>query len=137
MSSIKFSTKLFDINSWVILHLPESASVQLPTRSMLMVKGTLNGVPFKALLEPDGWYGQGRKPSHWFAPDKKLLNGAHAKVGDTVEVEIEPSKEWIEPDVPDDVKKSIIHFFQGRSIVGGYYSKCTLGLDSVGASSED
>lgn len=107
MSAIRFETKLFKINSWTILRLPESASSKLPSRGMTMVSGTLNGAPFKAVLEPDGKYGPGLKPSHWFAPDKKLLSDAKAKVGDTVEVTIEPTKEWIEPEVPTDVKKAL------------------------------
>lgn len=72
-----------------------------------MVKGTLNGVSFKTLLEPDGKYGPGLKPSHWFRPDKKLLEDARAKVGDTVKVELESTKDWIEPEVPEDVKKAL------------------------------
>ena len=104
---IQFSTKLFDINSWTILRLPDDASAQLPTRSMLMVKGTLNSVPFTTLLEPDGKYGVGLKPSHWFRPDEKLLKDAKAKSGDIVLVELEPTKEWVEPEVPKDVKKAL------------------------------
>ncbi len=107
MPAIKFQTQLYKINDWTILHLPESASVMLPTRSMLMVKGTLNNVPFKTLLEPDGIYGTGKKPSHWFRPDKKLLADAHATAGDTVDVEIEPTKEWVEPEVPEDLEKAL------------------------------
>jgi hypothetical protein len=107
MSTIQFETKLFEIHSRTILKLPEEESAKLPSRGMLMVKGTVNGVPFKALLEPDGRYGQGIKPSHWFSPDKKLLNDAHAKVGDTVQVELEPSTEWIEPEVPADLKNAL------------------------------
>lgn len=107
MALIQFDTTLFTINSQTILHLPESASAQLPSRGMIMVKGTLNDVPFKALLEPDGRYGSGKKPSHWFSPDKKLLTAASAKSGDTVHISIEPTNEWIEPEVPDDVKKML------------------------------
>jgi hypothetical protein len=107
MSAIKFETKLFKIHDWTILKLPEDVSVQLPSRGMTMVKGTLNGVPFKTLLEPDGVYISGKKPSHWFRPDKKLLDEAKTKAGDTVQVEIEPTKEWIEPEVPADVKKAL------------------------------
>ncbi len=72
-----------------------------------MVTGTINGAPCKTLLEPDGRYGPGKKPSHWFAPDKKLLDEAYAMAGDTVKVEIEPTKEWIEPQVPEDLKKAL------------------------------
>lgn len=107
MSKIDFTTELLSINSWIILHLPPEDSAKLPTRSMLMVVGTLNKIPFKALLEPDGKYGPNLKPSHWFSPSKKLLEEAKVKVGDTVEIELEPTKEWIEPEVPEDVAKAL------------------------------
>ncbi len=107
MSTIHFNAKLFKIGSWTILRLPESASAELPTRSMTMVSGTMNGAPFKTLLEPDGKYGPGLKPSHWFRPDKKLLDDANATAGDTVQVSITPTKEWIEPEVPEDLKKAL------------------------------
>jgi hypothetical protein len=107
MSAIQFETQLRKINSWTILHLPEDASAKLPTRSMVMVAGTINDVPFKALLEPDGKYGNGLKPSHWFRPENKLLDGAHVKAGDTVQVTLEPTKDWIEPEIPEDVKKML------------------------------
>lgn len=107
MSAIQFETKLFKINDWTILKLPEDASAKLPSRGMIMVSGTLNGVPFKTLLEPDGKYGHGLKPSHWFSPDKKLLADAKAQAGDTVQVALEPTKDWIEPDVPEDIKKAL------------------------------
>ena len=74
---------------------------------MLVVAGNFNGVPFKALLEPDGKYGKDLKPSHWFSPSRSILAGAKVKAGDTVEVELEPTKEWIEPEVPEDVAKAL------------------------------
>lgn len=104
---INFQIKLFKIRDWTILRLPESASVQLPSRGMTMVKGVINGVAFKTLLEPDGMYGPGIKPSHWFRPDQKLLDKVHAGVGDIVKVSVETTKEWIEPEVPADVKKAL------------------------------
>lgn len=107
MPAIHFETKLFIIKSWTILKLPGSASAKLPSRGMVMVKGIINNIPFKTLLEPDGMYAPGKKPSHWFRPDKKLLDDAHAKAGDMVEVSIEPTKEWIEPEVPADVKNAL------------------------------
>jgi hypothetical protein len=107
MSKVRFEAKLFNVNGWVVLHLPPDASAKLPSRGMTMVKGTLNGVPFKTLLEPDGKYGPGLRPSHWFSPDKSLLFAAKAKIGDAVSVELESTKEWIEPEVPDDLKKAL------------------------------
>ncbi len=107
MSAINFETKLITINAWTILRLPEEASARLPSRGMTMVSGTINGVPFKAVLEPDGKYGAGKKPSHWFRPDKRLLDEAHAAPGDRVRISLEPTNEWIEPEIPEDVKKAL------------------------------
>jgi len=108
MPTICFETKLCEINSWTILKLPEDVSAKLPSRGMIMFSGTLNGIPFKTLLEPDGRYAPGKKPSHWFKPDKKLLADAHAAAGDIVQVSLEPTKEWIEPEVPVDVKEALV-----------------------------
>src|SRR3989344_2109607 len=107
MPTIHFETKLFTINTWTILRLPEDASAQLPSRGMVMVSGTINNIPFKTLLEPDGRYGPGKKPSHWFRPDKKLLGDARAAAGRTAQVSLEPTKEWVEPEVPVDFKKTL------------------------------
>ncbi len=107
MPTVQFETKLFKIRDWTIVHLPESASKKLPSRGMIMVKGTFNNIPFKTLLEPDGVYGEGLEPSHWFKPDQALLDGARVAAGDTVKVTLEPTKEWIEPEVPGDVKKTL------------------------------
>lgn len=108
MVKISFETKLFKIKDWTILHLPFEASVQLPSRGMTMVAGTLNGVPFSALLEPDGKYWPGKGSSHWFRPENKLLKEAGAKAGDTVKVTLEPTTDWIDPEVPSDMKKAIV-----------------------------
>lgn len=102
--TISFKAELFKINSWTILRLPEEASAKLPSRGMTMVSGTMNGIPFRTLLEPDGRYAPGQQSSHWFSPDQKLLDDAGATAGDSVEISMEPSKEWIEPEVPEDLK---------------------------------
>lgn len=104
---ITFKTELYKIKDWTILRLPEEASAQLPSRGMTMVKGTLNNVPFITLLEPDGVYMSDRKPSHWFRPDEDLLKAAKVKSGDTVTVEMESTKEWVEPEVPEDLQKAL------------------------------
>jgi hypothetical protein len=107
MSIIHCEAELFEINSWTILRLPESASAQLPSRGMTMVAGTINGVPFQAVLEPDGRYAPGQESSHWFRPDKTVLDDASAKAGDTVQVSLEPTNAWIEPDVPEDFQRAL------------------------------
>ena len=117
MSVIQFETKLITINGWTILHLPEEASAKLPSRGMTMVAGTINGVPFKTVLESDGRYMSDAKPSHWFKPDDNLLKQAKATTGDKVQITLEPTKEWIEPELPDDVNKAIASSPKAQQII--------------------
>ena len=107
---IHCKTAPFIIGSWTIVRLPQNASAQLPSRGQVMVKGTLNGVPFQTALEPDG------KGSHWFRVDKNLPKKIQIAVGDTVTLEIEPTKDWPEPDVPADIQKGIVQNPQTRGL---------------------
>ncbi len=102
MPKISFTSQLLKINSSIIVHLPKEASIQLPARSMVMIEGTMNGQPIKTVLEPDG------RGSHWFMVDKTLQKEAGVKEGDEVKIEIAPSKEWINPEVPQDMKKALV-----------------------------
>jgi hypothetical protein len=68
---------------------------------MTMVEGTINGFHFRAPLEPDG------KGSHWFRVDKTMREATGAEPGDTVTLAIEPSKDWLEPEVPEDLKNAL------------------------------
>jgi hypothetical protein len=101
MSTIHFETELYKVGSWTILHLPKSASAQLPSRGVTMVEGTINGSPFQAALEPDG------KGSHWLKVDETMREAAGADEGDTVTLAIEPAKEWTEPQLPEDLKSAL------------------------------
>lgn len=98
MPTIRCKIKLFKIGSYTILHLPENISAKLPSRSQVMVKGTIDGTKFQTALEPDG------KWSHWLRVDTLLKN---AKAGDTVTLEFEPTKDWPEPKIPTDLKTAL------------------------------
>ncbi len=98
MSTIHFEAKLSKIGEWTLLRLPESASMMLPSRGMVMVEGTINGFRFQRELEPDG------TGSHWLRIDESMQKGAKAKVGESAVLAIEPTKEWPEPKVPEDLK---------------------------------
>ena len=65
-------------DSWTFLILPKTASAKLPSRGMTAIEGTINGVPFQAVLEPDG------QKSHWLKVDRKLREAAGADAGDIV-----------------------------------------------------
>jgi hypothetical protein len=101
MSTIDFEAELFRIGEWTILRLPPTASAKLPSRGMTMVEGTINDYWFKAPLEPDG------KGSHWLRIDDTMLEAAGAEAGDTVMLEIEPAREWTEPELPEDLKSAL------------------------------
>lgn len=98
---ISFKTEPYRIGPYTIIKLPKDASAKLPSRGMVMVKGAVNGHGFRMPLEPDG------KGSHWFKVDKAMQDAAGADAGHAVTVELEPTKEWPEPEVPDDVKKAL------------------------------
>jgi hypothetical protein len=106
-SKIRFSATLFrpaataKAVSWTFLTLPKEASAQLPSRGMASVEGTLNGVPFRATLEPDG---QG---CHWLKVDRKMREAAGAEAGDVVTLEIAPVAKEPEPRVPADLRKAL------------------------------
>ena len=88
-------------DSWNFLILPKNASAKLPSRGMTAIEGTINGVPFQAVLEPDG------QKSHWLKLDRKLRKAAGADAGDIVSLEIAPAAKDPEPTVPADLRKAL------------------------------
>lgn len=78
-----------------IARLPAEASAELPSRGQVAVTGTLDSQPFRTVVEPDGRRG------HWID-----LDGAPA-VGDTVTLELTPTKDWPEPEVPGDLSGAL------------------------------
>ncbi len=85
----------------MLVLLPQAASSKLPSRGMVMVKGTVNGVPFAIPLEPDG------RGSHWLNLEKAMQEAIRAEAGDSVNMEIASTKEWPEPDIPADVRTAL------------------------------
>ena len=106
-SKFRFKAKLLrpaeseKADSWLFLIVPKSASAKLPSRSMTAIEGTINDVPFEAVLEPDGQKG------HWLRVDLKLSEAAGADAGDVVTLEIAPAVEEPEPTVPSDLQTAL------------------------------
>jgi hypothetical protein len=78
------------------------ASEKLPLRGQVAVQGTIDGHEFQTVLEPDGCSG------HWMRVDEKLQRTAATSAGDTVTLEIEPTSDWPEPDVPQDFETALV-----------------------------
>jgi hypothetical protein len=100
-STIRCVATVHAVDRWTIVRLPAKASEKLPSRGQVAVQGTVNGHAFQTVLEPDGSGG------HWMRVEGKLQRTAHVSAGDTVRLEIEPSKDWPEPTVPQDLKKAL------------------------------
>ena len=99
--TIRFDATLYTIDEWTILRLPEKASENLPSRGQVAVQGTINGHRFRTVLEPDGSSG------HWLRIGEDLQQAAAIRGGDTAMLEIEPLKDWPEPDVPQDFETAL------------------------------
>ena len=87
--------------TWTFLNLPKQASAKLPSRGMVSVEGTFNGLAFQATLEPDG------RGGHWLKVERKLREAAGAEAGDVVSLEIVPVAEEPEPKVPAELRKAL------------------------------
>jgi hypothetical protein len=113
-SKIRFSAKLFRPattakgGSWTFITLPKDASAKLPSRGMTTVEGTINGISFRATLEPDG------QKSHWLKVNQKLSKAAGADAGD--EVTLELASEALEPTVPADLRKALAADAKARAL---------------------
>jgi hypothetical protein len=113
---IRFKAKLLrptaaaKAGAWTFLILPQAASAKLPSRGMTSVEGTLNGIPFRVTLEPDG------QKSHWLKVNRRLREAAGADAGDVVTLEVAPLKEEPEPRVPADLRKALAAAPKARAV---------------------
>ena len=102
MTEIRFESTIKIVQSHPVIRIPESAGQALPSRGMVMIKGTINGIPFETALEPDG------HGSHWFAPSAALLQKLSIQPGDPLVFVVEPLKSWPEPKIPSDLQEALI-----------------------------
>ncbi|WGW13047.1 YdeI/OmpD-associated family protein [Saxibacter everestensis] len=105
--AIGFEGHVQSIGDRTIVRFPDDASARLPSRGQVAVKAVLtvkaapNGHAFDAVVEPDGMRG------HWLEVGKKLLKALTLGDGDTVSIEVEPTKDWPEPDIPADFQAAL------------------------------
>ena len=115
-------------DSWTFLILPKTASAKLPSRGMTAIEGTINGVLFQAVLEPDG------EKSHWLKVDRKLREAAGADAGDVVTLEIAPTAEDPEPDGAGRSEKSSRgRRPEGAGVMVGHHAQSRAEIGSTGS----
>ena len=100
-AAIRFEAQLQRTGGSTILRLPGDASAKLPSRGQVAVKAVMNGHALQTVLEPDGRRG------HWLKVDKKLQQALAVSEGDTVALKVEPTKDWPEPEIPDDFRTAL------------------------------
>jgi hypothetical protein len=100
-ATIRFGATLSAIGTSTVLRLPQTASKKLPSRGQVAVHGTINGVEFGTVLEPDGNSG------HWMRVDDTLQDAARIGAGEDATLEIEVTKDWPEPNVPTDLATAL------------------------------
>ena len=100
-ATIQFTAELSTIDTSTVLRLPETASKELPSRGQVAVHGTINGVRFQTVLEPDGTFG------HWMRVGDTLQRAAGIGPGDAATIDIEVAGEWPEPSVPRDLEEAL------------------------------
>jgi hypothetical protein len=101
MPAIRFTSTMQRIGRWAIVRLPDGASAELPSRGQVAVKGVIDRIGFESVLEPDGRRG------HWLKLDDELQQALAVREGDPVTLEVEPTKDWPEPDVPKDFRDAL------------------------------
>lgn len=97
MKPLRFETPLLSIKDWTILLLPKNESMKLPSRGPIMVEGSVQNYPIRAVMEPDG------RGSHWLRLKEKSL-----APGTKVVVDLAVSNDWISPEVPKDFQNALI-----------------------------
>jgi hypothetical protein len=99
--TIRFQAALSTIEASTVLRLPEAASTKLPSRGQVAVRGTIDGVEFRTVLEPDG------KAGHWMRVDSALQRKARVSAGDRATLDILVTEDWPEPAVPQDLAAAL------------------------------
>lgn len=97
-----FESTLELIESYHIIRVPIAVSENLPSRGMVMIKGSINSKAFITPLEPDG------KSSHWFELDEIFLKDLNITVGSLVSLSIEALDDWSVPNMPEDFMNAIL-----------------------------
>lgn len=97
-ATIHCEAEVTSVGDRLIVRLPDEASAELPSRGQVAVTAVLNGRTFGTVLEPDGLKG------HWLAVGETTRRALKLRDGDAVTLDIEPSKDWPEPELPEDFR---------------------------------
>ena len=100
-AAVEFESTVSEVGSTALVRLPKDASQALPSRGQVAVRGTIDGHEFRTVVEPDGLRG------HWIRISPELQQAAGIGSGRAVTITVEPTSEWPEPEVPNDLAAAL------------------------------
>lgn len=100
-TEITFQAELESIQGVLLLRLSDEISQALPSRGMVMMEGSINGLPITAPAEPDGL------GSHFIIIPDELADQAALRPGDRPNVVLSPAAIWPEPELPADFLEAL------------------------------
>lgn len=101
MTGSEGNAQIYSIDTVTLVQLPKAVSQALPSRGIAMARGTIGAAPFHAACEPDG------RGSHWIKLTDDILKETGAAVGDVVTIRLAPTDDWLEPDMPSDLRAAL------------------------------
>lgn len=87
--------------TWTFVQIPFDVVGTYGVRGQIKVKGTVNGVPIRASLMPNG------DGTHYMVVKQSVRDEAGVTAGDTVLIAIEPDTDERTVDVPEDFQEAL------------------------------
>ena len=100
-TDMAFQAELESIQGVLLLRLSDEISQALPSRGMVMMEGSINGLPITAPAEPDG------RGSHFIIIPAELADRAALRPGDRPNAVLRPAAIWPEPELPSDFLEAL------------------------------
>lgn len=103
-SQQRFQTKLLpggQGGAWPLIEIPFNVEERFGSRARIAVKGTINDFPFRTSIFPQG------NGTHVMMVNRQMRDGAGAKVGDKVNVLMEPDHSPRLVAIPGDLRKAL------------------------------
>ena len=104
MAKREFRAKLarFEgVGTWTFVSVPFDVEKSFGKGGSIKVKGTVNGVPFRSSFMPDG------EGDHFLVVNKSIRDKAKVKVGDRVQIVVEPDAAARVIEAPPDLAKAL------------------------------
>lgn len=101
MQRFSFIGTVIEIGTTHLIRIPADVSKEFSTRGMCMIEGKIGDTDIHCPLEPDGEGG------HWLKIRAQMLQLESVTAGDSLKVEMAESKNWYDPELPEDFDNAL------------------------------